>query len=145
MRMSTKGRYGLRIMVELATRYGQGPVLVESIAASQGLSANYIHLLATGLKTSGLLRSVRGPAGGYELARDPGEINAQQVVSAIEGDAVVECVDTPGQCERAGCCATRDVWLEVKKAIEVTLARHTLRDLAEAQHVKDGQASMFHI
>ncbi len=137
MKMSTKGRYGLRVMVELAVQFGAGPVLVDEIAKRQGISAKYIRVLIAGLKTAGLLKAVRGPHGGYELTRAPAGITVLEVVTALEGSlAPVDCVADASHCNRAGCCATRDVWCDVAMAIERTLAGVTLEQLAMRQKAK---------
>ncbi len=132
MKVSTKGRYGLRIMVELAVRHGSGPVLVTAIAQSQQLPPKYIHVLLGGLKAAGLITAVRGPNGGLELAREPGRITALDVVEALEGRvAAVDCTLEPGSCGRAGDCVTREVWCDLAAAMEESLRGHTLADLAE--------------
>lgn len=134
MRLSTKGRYGLRIMLELALRQGEGPVQVATIARSQDLPPKYVHVLAGGLKGAGLLLAARGPAGGLALARDPGAITVLDVVTALEGPpAAVDCVLDPAPCARSGGCATREVWDELTRAMEDVLRRHTLASLAERQ------------
>jgi Rrf2 family transcriptional regulator, cysteine metabolism repressor len=134
MKVSTRGRYGLRAMTELAMGFGRGPVLVNTIATNQQISANYIHVLMGALKTAGLVRSVRGRSGGYELARDPGTVSALQVVLALEGAcAPVDCVVDGSSCSRASGCVTRGVWSRVAAAIETVLGSVTLASLAEQQ------------
>ena len=141
MKMSTKGRYGLRVMTELAKRFGSGPVLVDSIAKNQDISTNYIHVLVTTLKSAGLVRSVRGPNGGYELTRDPATVSALDVVRALEGPCTpVDCVADAKVCPRASTCVTRDVWTEVGAAVEGVLGRFTLAALVERQREKCGAA-----
>ena len=137
MKISTKGRYGLRVMIELAAKYGRGPVLVDTIAKNQEISAKYIHVLMSGLKSGGFIRSVRGPSGGYELSRPPAEITALEVVRALEGDlAPVDCVANSSSCSRVAGCATRDLWCEMGAAVEGVLGRYTLADLARRQAEK---------
>ncbi|MEN6368167.1 MAG: RrF2 family transcriptional regulator [Thermotogota bacterium] len=137
MRMSTRGRYGLRVMMELASQFGRGPVQVEGIAKSQAISGKYIHVLVTGLKSSGLVRAVRGPGGGYELTRDPSTITALDVVSALEGrTAPVPCVADAPACPRSDHCAARDVWCEVAAAIDRVLSGLTLSELALRQSLE---------
>jgi Rrf2 family protein len=134
MRVSTKGRYGLRIMMELALNHGRGPVLVNTIAANQGLPGKYIHVLVGGLKAAGLVRAVRGPNGGLELGRDPSRITPLDVVAALEGRiAAVDCVDDGEACSRRETCVARDVWTDLAQAMEEALSRHTLAELAERQ------------
>jgi Rrf2 family cysteine metabolism transcriptional repressor len=137
MKMSTKGRYGLRVMTELAQRFGAGPVLVDSIAENQSISTNYIHVLVAALKSAGLVRSVRGPNGGYELTRDPSTVSALEVVRALEGPCTpVDCLADPKVCPRASICVTRDVWTEVGAAVEGVLGSFTLAALVERQREK---------
>jgi Rrf2 family cysteine metabolism transcriptional repressor len=125
MKMSTKGRYGLRVMTELAQRFGAGPVLVDSIAENQSISTNYIHVLVAALKSAGLVRSVRGPNGGYELTRDPSTVSALEVVRALEGP-----------CTPVDCLADPKVWTEVGAAVEGVLGSFTLAALVERQREK---------
>ncbi len=140
MKMSTKGRYGLRVMIELATHYGHGPMLVETISKNQGISGKYIHVLVGGLHEAGLIRTVRGPAGGYELTKKPSAITALDVIAALEGKtAPVDCVVDVAFCERATRCAAQDVWCEVAAAIDRALSSFTLDRLAKAQRKKQGK------
>lgn len=137
MKISTRGRYGLRVMMELAGNYGRGPLLAGAIAESQGISGKYIHTLATGLRSAGLVRAVRGPGGGYELARRPSAITALDVVSALEGrTAPVSCVADASKCPRARRCAARDVWCDVARAVDRILSGLTIEQLAALQRAK---------
>ncbi len=140
MQMSTKGRYGLRVMMELAEQYGRGPVSADVIARNQDLSSQYIHLLTNGLRTAGLIRAVRGPSGGYVLSRDPSRITALEVVEALEGgSAPTRCVEDPSVCSRSGRCVARDVWCDVASAIDGVLSRITLDQLAARQRARSGE------
>jgi len=144
MRMSTKGRYGLRVMMELAGNYGNGPMLVDVIAKNQGISSKYIHLLAASLRSAGLVRAVRGPSGGYELAKSPSSITAHDVVTALEGrSAPAECVVDASSCRRAGHCAARDVWCDVASAVDGVLSGLTLAELSARQRSKQEGALSF--
>jgi len=146
MRISTKGRYGLRIMLELALRHGQGPVLVELLERSQGISGKYIHQLMPGLRHAGLVRTVRGPHGGYELARSPEEITILEIVTVLEGPPVpVECVARPAACGRTGECVTHDLWCEVAAAIEGVLSQVTLAELCRRQRQRGQEPLSFSI
>ncbi len=146
MKLTTKGRYGLRLMIELALNYGKGPILVDVIANNQGISAKYIHVLATSLRNSGMVHATRGPNGGYELGRHPKEINVLQIVETLEGkNAWVECVDDQCACPRANSCAARDLWAEVVSAVDGVLSNRTLADLADAQRNKMEEMTMFYI
>jgi len=132
MKISTKGRYGLRILVELARRYKQGPTMVDALARSQGISGKYIHQIMLALKSAGMVRTVRGPRGGYELAQNPADVTAWDVVAVLEGDLeVVECVLHPGTCTRSCSCPTRDVWVSLHQAARAALEGFTLEALAQ--------------
>jgi Rrf2 family transcriptional regulator, cysteine metabolism repressor len=134
MRMSTRGRYGLRLMMELAIHHGRGPVLASTIARNQAISGKYIHVLATGLRSAGLIRTVRGPRGGYQLARKPSSITALDVDSALEGHiAPVGCVTDTSTCKRSGRCAAREIWCQVAAAVDGVLSSVTLDRLASRQ------------
>jgi Rrf2 family protein len=144
MKMSTKGRYGLRVMLELALNYKQGPVLVDAIALNQDISGKYIHVLVGGLKSTKLIKAVRGPNGGYELTRDPASITILEIIQAMEGDlAPVDCVRNPSCCTRVDSCASRDIWCEVAEAISKVLANRTLADLVQRQQRKEHQDQSF--
>ncbi len=146
MKMSTKGRYGLRVMVELACHFGRGPVLVEDIAKNQEISGKYIHVLAAGLKSAGLVYAVRGPNGGYELTRSPANITALDVVSALEGKSTpVQCVADPSYCARSARCAAHDLWCEVAAAVDSVLSNLTLEQLAMRQRAKQEAPLTYHI
>ena len=137
MKMSTKGRYGLRVMMELADHYGRGPMPVDAIARNQEISGKYIHLLAIGLRSAGLVRTVRGPSGGYELTKNPSSVTALDVVAALEGrSGPVECVADASSCPRADRCAVRDVWCDVASAVDGVLSGLTLEQLAARQRAK---------
>ncbi|MFA6033637.1 MAG: Rrf2 family transcriptional regulator [Myxococcota bacterium] len=146
MKVSTKGRYGLRIMTELAGKYGSGPVLAETIAKDQEISAKYIHNIVGALKTAGLVRVSRGRNGGYEITRDPSKITALEVVKVLEGSiSPVECVTAAGRCTRAGSCVTRGIWSDVAAAISGVLGGVTLQELAARQKEMDQRNSMYSI
>ncbi|NLN61612.1 MAG: Rrf2 family transcriptional regulator [Myxococcales bacterium] len=147
MKLTTKGRYGLRLMLELARHYGQGPVLVDRIAQNQALSPHYVHVLVTPLKTAGLVRSLRGPNGGYELAKPPAEITAFDIIQALEGDiSLVQCTDDHALCQRAGHCVSQSLWAKIDAAVEEILQTRTLDTLLheQLQHEQE-HPLMFHI
>jgi len=146
MNISTKGRYGLRVMVELASHYGKGPAMVDTIAQNQEISKKYIHQLILRLKSAGLVRSVRGPKGGYELAKTPDAISALEVVEAMEGKlAPVECVSDSSLCNRSGHCVTRPIWCEIAVAVNNVLGSLNLKQLASRQRVKCESAENYQI
>ena len=133
MKISTKGRYGARAALELAIRYGSGPVMVREIAENQDISERYLEHILNRLRTTGLLRSTRGAKGGYELSRPPAEITVGDIIRALEGPLdVVSCTGNY-ECGRATECATVTVWKEVKEAIENILDSITLEELSKQQ------------
>src|SRR5512136_1641075 len=128
MRLSTKGRYGVRALVDIAINGDDGPVLLKDIAKRQGISAQYLEHLVAPLIRAGILRSIRGAKGGIALARAPEEIRLSHVIEVLEGSvAPVECVDNPALCARSDECATRDVWSDIKAAILGVLDSITLK------------------
>ncbi len=137
MRLSTKGRYGARLMLELAIHYGEGPVLLKDVARRQEISEKYLGHLILPLKTAGLIHSSRGAHGGYMLARAPSDINLKEVVEAVEGSlSLVECVDVPEVCQKSPSCVHREIWKKVADNISQTLESLTLQDLVEMQEQK---------
>ncbi len=146
MQLSTRGRYGLRAAVELAQSFGAGPVQLRSLAERQGLSVKYLHSLLATLKRSGLVRSIRGAGGGYELTRSPSEINASEVVRALEGSlGLVGCVEDEGFCDRVDGCPVRQVWVDLSKTVEKALAGLTLEDIVVRASERKAAAPMFEI
>ncbi len=134
MRLATKGRYGLRAMIELARHRGEGPLLMSTIASRQDISRKYLHALLTALRAAGLVRSVRGAHGGYTLTKQPGEITVLEIVEALEGSMVLtDCVLDAGLCERSDTCAARGVWKRVSEAMRRELASISLAQVAEDQ------------
>ena len=130
MRLSTKGRYGARFMLDLALHYGEGPVPLKDVAKRQQISEKYLWNFIGPLKTAGLINSVRGSRGGYTLAKPPAEINLKEVVHTIEGSlCLVDCVDDPSVCERFRTCVTRDIWVEASDKLRNVLEAVTLRDM----------------
>lgn len=146
MQLSTRGRYGLRAMVELAQNFQTGPVLLRTIAEHQGLSVKYLHSLLSILKRSGLVRSLRGSGGGYVLTRTPSQIKLSEVVNVLEGSlALVGCVEDRNFCDRVEHCPVRYVWVGLSKTVERALSNLTLEDIIA--HIPDSKATapMFHI
>jgi Rrf2 family protein len=134
MKITTKGHYGLRIMMELAFAWGTGPVLVDNIAKNQGISGKYIHVLMLSLKNTGLARAVRGPNGGYLLTRAPAEITISEIIHAMEGSNFpVDCVGDKTQCSRSHNCAASELWTRIYRETEKILAAVTLQDLIDRQ------------
>jgi len=147
MKFSTRGRYGTRALLELALHQGEGPVLLRDIAQRQQISLQYLEHLITPLITAGMVVSTRGPRGGVWLARPPEEIRLSEVIQLLEGSiAPVECLNNPEICNRSESCATRDIWGELKKAMNGVLESTTLQDLVERQKSKEQpEEAMYYI
>lgn len=132
MQLSTKGRYAVRAMLDLALHAHDGPVSRTQIAERQGISPDYIAHLFNRLQEGGLIRSVRGRGGGYVLARAPEQIRVGEIVRLVEGSvALTECTTPRGEraCPRAGRCVTRKLWLRATEAVARTFDDVTLADL----------------
>ena len=143
MMISTKGRYALRIMVDLAQHDGEEPVSVRAIAQRQDISGKYMEQIISVLTRAGLLRSVRGAQGGYHLAYAPGEITVGMILRATEGDlAPAECVSNGGQaCERSGVCPSLRVFTKVYSAINEVIDSVTLLELMPDSHAEQCKGS----
>ena len=127
MKLSTRGRYGIRLMFDLALHYGSGPVYLRDIAARQGVSEKYLWQLINPLKTTGLINSKRGVNGGYILGKEPRLINLKEILQVLEGPlCLVDCVDNPSLCERSSDCVTREIWVEAAKGMQQMLGNTTL-------------------
>lgn len=136
MKISTKGRYGLRAMLDMAARQDEGPVAIQNIAQRQGLSYRYLEQLMYSLKKAGMVKSVRGPMGGYVLAKKSSDITVGEIIRALEGPiAPVDCVseDCPEKCERSDTCAARLVWGRIRDRIVEVLDSITLEDIVNEQ------------
>ena len=131
MILSTKGRYGLKIMYELALNYGEGPMPLKEVAKRQQLSETYLEQLIAHLKKAGLVKSIRGAQGGYELIRKPEEISVGEIIRTLEGPlAPSECVmvDEP-ECTKAENCVTRLIWEKIMEGINNVVDSITLNDM----------------
>jgi Rrf2 family transcriptional regulator, cysteine metabolism repressor len=132
---STRGEYGVRLMVELARHHGAGPISLAEMAAHEALPRPYLEQLVVSLREAGLVRSTRGARGGYTLARDPEQVRMGEVIRALEGPiAPMVCASEEpvhaGICERAGFCNVNVLWVKVRDAITDALDSVTLADLA---------------
>lgn len=147
MRLSTKGRYASRLMLELALCYGRGPVLLKNIAEREEISEKYLGHLIPPLKVAGLINSSRGAHGGYILAKTPDQITLKEAVLAVEGNlAVVECVSTPAICNRVKSCVTRDIWSQMGEKMMEVLESTTLQNMVNQYQNKQRQQSLaYHI
>jgi Rrf2 family protein len=133
MKISTKGDYGLRALIELAHRYGDGkPTQSGDIAARQAIPESYLEQLLGTLRRASFVRSVRGPQGGHSLARPPAQIPVDEVIEALEGPIMaVDCLDETNGCAKDGGCAQSEMWTAVRDAIVGVLAGTSIADLAE--------------
>ena len=137
MKISTKGRYALRLMVDLAMAGGEQPVSLRDVAHRQQLSDKYLEQIVTPLSRAGLVRSVRGAGGGYLLTREPEQYTVGDILRPLEGDlAPVECATDEGFCERADQCVTLELWQEIHRAVAQVVDGTTLADLVERQRRK---------
>ncbi len=147
MKLSTRGRYGTRILLDLALHRDEEPVLLKDIAQRQQISLRYVEHLITPLITGGIVWSTRGPKGGVSLAKHPEEIRLDEVIQLFEGSiAPVECVNNPNVCIRSGFCVTRDIWSELKRVMSEVLESTTLQELVERQKKKaQPEEAMYYI
>jgi Rrf2 family protein len=132
MNISTKSKYALRALVDLAAHYNGRPVLLKDIARRENLSLRYLENIFTRLRRDGLLNSSKGRGGGFFLARDPADITLLEIVTYLEGDtAVSHCVDELSACTRAGVCIARGVWVNLNKIYTEYLESVTLNSLVK--------------
>jgi len=133
MKLSSRSRYGFRAILELALDFGKGPMQIKTISDRESISNKYLEQLIAMLKASGLVRSMRGPKGGYVLSRHPSEIKLSEIFTTLEGPLLtVECLDHPEICPRCSDCVTRDLWAEMQEAVLKVLEDKTLQDMVVA-------------
>lgn len=147
MKLSTRSRYGVRALLELAINYNKGPLQIKTIADREKISNKYLEQIVSALKTSGLVLSVRGPKGGYVLAKPPEEIKLSDVFAMLEGPLTTfDCLIDKSYCTRCGDCLTKNIWLKMQEAINGVLDAITLQDMADdaAKH-KEGQTQTYQI
>lgn len=134
MRISTKGRYGLRAIIDIAAHSDKGQIPIKEVSKRQGISDNYLEQIIFPLKKAGIVQSVRGSQGGYFLARPAKEITAGEVLRVLEGDlAPVECLanGTDVHCNRAKNCPTLSLWIRLKDAINEVVDSVSIQDLVD--------------
>jgi len=137
MKLSTRGRYGLRALLDLALHQGAGLVRLKDIAGRQDISLHYLERLIAPLIAAGLVKSTRGARGGVLLFKPPSEIKLSEVVQLLEGSiAPVDCVNDSRVCHRSASCVTRDIWREMMEAMVQVLDATTLQDLVDRQRKK---------
>lgn len=139
LKISTKGRYGLTLMIELARNYGAGPLSLKAIAEQKNLSNHYLEQLATPLRNSGLIRSVRGPYGGYTLAKEPKDITTGDIIRVLEGPiTLVEGLEDEEPAQQA-------LWIQIRDVIKNVLDTTTLEDLLQYDDEEPHDEYMFYI
>ena len=142
MKISTKGRYALRLMLDLALNSNGTAVPLKEVAERQGISDKYLEQIVTQLSRASLVRSVRGAGGGYLLTRNPSEYSVGESLRVLEGNlAPVSCAEGTGCCDRADRCVTVEVWREIQAAVSQVVDSMTLADLVRRYHEKCSQES----
>ena len=144
MRLSMRGDYGLRALLELARHYGERPVQSGDIAARQAIPEPYLDHLLTVLRKGGIIKSTRGPQGGHTLLRAPDELTLGEAIAILEGSvSVMGCVDDPAACSLASNCVLRDVWRQIGELTRGVLETTTIAELARRQGEAEAQARYY--
>ncbi|MGE5629274.1 MAG: RrF2 family transcriptional regulator [Solirubrobacterales bacterium] len=131
MKLSTKGRYGVKAMVDLAIHFGEEPVSIKSISERQNISEYYLEQLFSPLRKANLIKSVRGAQGGYILSNPPDKITVAEIMEVLEGPVEIsDCVEE-GVCSNIECCATRLLWVRIKDSIDSVMQSTTLQDMVD--------------
>ena len=132
MKLSTKSRYGTRAIIDIAQNSENGKTMLKDIAARQSLSPKYLDHILSSLRRAGLIKNIRGKGGGYILSKSPASITVKDIIEAVVGVFdPVECISNSELCDKVSSCVTRDVWLDVKKAVEDVLQEATVQSLLE--------------
>ena len=143
MKLSARTRYGVRLMVALAVNYGKGPIFLKEIAKRENISEKYLSLIIIPLRGGGLVSSVRGAHGGYNLVKEPSQVTLKEIVDVLEGDcSLVDCVKNPSSCARVPICASHDIWAILGGKISDTLSSITLDMLVKMNQEKAGNTMM---
>ena len=134
MKLSTKTRYGTRLILDMAQHYGQGAIQLGEIANRQDISLKYLEQIIRPLKKAGYVKSFRGAKGGHILSRSPEEVTVGEIVSVLEGgNTLIHCDKDPGDCERVDSCLTRYLWMEAATAMFERLSTITFADLIKLE------------
>lgn len=131
MKLSTKGRYGIKAMVDLAIHCGEEPVSIKSIAERQNISEYYLEQLFSPLRKANIIKSIRGAQGGYVLGREPKDITMSEIMEVLEGPVEISDCLEENTCSNIECCATRGFWARIKESIDSVLESTTLQDLVD--------------
>ncbi|MBN1224410.1 MAG: Rrf2 family transcriptional regulator [Candidatus Aminicenantes bacterium] len=140
IRLSTKGRYGTRLMLNLAHNYNNGndAVILKSVSCDENISIRYLEQIIIPLKINKLVKSIRGAGGGYILARHPSKIKLIEILDSLEGAmCLVECVEDEEYCKNSATCATFEVWKKASLMLKDYFERISLQDLAESDRKKN--------
>ena len=145
MKLTMKGDYGLRAMLDMAAYYGQGPIESSDIASRQHIPEQYLDQILMVLRKEGLVKSVRGPKGGHMLAKSPSQITMAEVMQALEGYVPpMECLPNPDFCKLSPGCALREVWQKIDEMTQILLNSTTIEELAQ-QHQTGTMEMMYYI
>lgn len=139
IKLSTKGRYGTRLMLNLAHNYNNGneAVILKSVSDNEEISIRYLEQIVIPLKISRLVKSIRGAGGGYTLARRPSEIKVSEILHALEGSCcLVDCIEDPDYCDRIPICASFEIWKEASRLLKDYFESITLQDLMKIDNKK---------
>jgi Rrf2 family protein len=140
MKLSTRSRYGTRLMLDMAQHYDEGPIQLWEIAKRQDVSVKYLEQIIIPLKKAGYIKSVRGPKGGHNLTKPPNKITVGEIVALLEDSTcLVECCEDIKICQRIDFCPTRLIWKEVSEMIFDSLQAITLADLVERAKAMESQ------
>ncbi|MEJ6952062.1 RrF2 family transcriptional regulator [Natronospora cellulosivora (SeqCode)] len=146
MKVSTRGRYGLRAMVDLAVTQNDGAIPLRQISERQNISEQYLEQLFASLRKAGIVKSVRGAHGGYLLNHKAEDITVKDIITALEGPiAPVDCVLSEDECDNSKDCVTHQVWIKVKKNIDQILDSVTLLELKEEYKKQKTTDFIYHI
>ena len=139
MRISTKGRYATRLMLDLALHYECGYIPLKAVSQRQNISDKYLEQIITQLSRAGFVRSARGAQGGYQLTKSPDEYTVGDILRTTEGSlAPVSCLEAGGTCEMERTCVTMEVWKKIEDAVNSVVDHITLADLVKRYHEKAG-------
>lgn len=149
MNFSTRGRYGLRALADMALHASEGSVALRIIAERQNISESYLEQVFTILRKAGLVRSIRGAQGGYELSRPPKDITVGEILRILEGPIIpVHCVDisnSKAECENEKQCITRPFWEDLRANLNAFLDRTSLQDIVDKAPLPADQTPMYYI
>jgi Rrf2 family transcriptional regulator, iron-sulfur cluster assembly transcription factor len=141
VRLTTKGRYAVTAVLDLAINEGRGPIALADIAERQGISLSYLEQLFAKLRKCGVVSSVRGPGGGYHLARDARTIHVAEVITAVDEHLDTTRCSGNGDCKDGGPCLTHDLWMDLSERIHGYLTNISLQDLVDRRPEQTGKCS----